>query len=146
MVYEWKVPVFKVDANTAGAELERIYAQNGELDPAQVVEASRPKKAPLHDCFEWDDAIAAEKYREHQARHIIRSLVAYDESDDAAEPQRAYVSVQESYRPLEIVLASRDMSAELLQSAYRDMRTFETKYSELQELASVFDAMEEVMA
>lgn len=146
MVYEWKIPsLFGVDANKAGAELERIYEESGSLEPSQVVEASRPKKAPLHGCFEWDDEVAAEKYRESQARHIIRNITVVDETDEEQEPIRAFVSVQDTYRPLCVVLESRDMTAELMASAMRDLRTFEMKYRQLQQLQPVFTAITEVV-
>lgn len=52
-----------------------IYESNGGvLTPKAVVEASRPKGAPLHDRFEWDNRLAGEKYREVQAAQLIRSV------------------------------------------------------------------------
>lgn len=144
MVYEWKTGFFNaVDANTAGAELERIYNSSGTLEPEQVVDASRPKKAPLHDCFEWDDAVAAEEYRKTQAGCLIRNIVVKREEVDN-EPVRAFVSVQDTYRPLEIVLESKDMTEELLQKALRELRTFENKYRDIRALAPVFVAIDEV--
>jgi hypothetical protein len=61
-----------VDAQTAGAELDRIRRRDGHIAPAVVVAESRPKKAPLHPAFEWRDAVAAERYREHQASQLVK--------------------------------------------------------------------------
>lgn len=62
-------------ADVIGAELHRIWAAHGQqLVPADVVEEARPKRAALHRCFEWDDAIAGQNYRVIQARHLIRSV------------------------------------------------------------------------
>lgn len=56
------------------AELEAIENEHGQLRPEDVVNvASRPDH-PLHDCFEWDDSVAAEQYRIDQARTLIRSV------------------------------------------------------------------------
>ena len=61
------------DAQVVGEvcyELEK----KGRLTPKELVDVSRPKDAPLHDEFEWNNTIAAEKYREVQAGYIIRSV------------------------------------------------------------------------
>ena len=82
MIYKWKIPgVIPVDAQTAGEELQRIYQEKGGLNPSDIVEESRNDSAPLHPCFEWDDEIAAEKYRQTQAMQIVRSIVTIQESD-----------------------------------------------------------------
>lgn len=144
--YVWKIEgIYPVDANTAGMELERIYQDTGKLEPKDIVEASKPEKAPLHDCFEWDDEKAAAKYREHQAQKIIQA-VAYVQDINEPEPIRAFVSVQNEYKPISVVLASVDMSSELLANALRELRTFELKYRQLQELMPVFEAIKEVAA
>jgi len=77
---------FGVDANTAGAELDRIAKTYGGSIAAQnVVDEARPDEAPLHPVFEWDDSKAAEGYRRGQARNLIRAvvLVADPESSEA---------------------------------------------------------------
>ena len=110
MIYKWKIPgVIPVDAQTAGEELQRIYQEKGGLNPSDIVEESRNDSAPLHPCFEWDDEIAAEKYRQTQAMQIVRSIVTIQESDKK-KPQevRAFVHVQESYHPISVVIGSKE--------------------------------------
>jgi hypothetical protein len=63
-----------VEAQVVGAELERIESEHGVIDPHVVLNESRPEDAPLHGAFEWDDGLAAEKYRLDQARRVIRSV------------------------------------------------------------------------
>lgn len=46
----------------------------GRLTPRAVVDAARDPKSALHDQFEWDDTVAAEKWRLDQARDIITSV------------------------------------------------------------------------
>lgn len=145
-MYKWKIEgLYGVDAQVAGKELERIYSEQGTLEPSVVVEQSRPKSAPLHSVFEWDDEAAAEKWREQQARVVIASVMVVDERTD--EPfTRAFVHVSDDYRPLSIVLEDRDMTEELLDFALRELRTFERKYNDLVQLAPVFNAIEQVAA
>ena len=74
-----------VGADVVGEELERIRAKTGQLIPDDVVKAARPKKSPIHTAFEWDDTVASEKYRVHQARNLIRAVrvVIEDESGES---------------------------------------------------------------
>lgn len=83
MIYQWKPGSrFKVDANTAGAVCGQLEAA-GNLSAKSLLDASRPEDAPLHSEFEWNDSIAAEKFREGQARNIINHLVVrLDEKPD----------------------------------------------------------------
>lgn len=46
----------------------------GRLTPALVVEAATNPASPLHSEFTWDNSVAAQKYREVQARRLIRSV------------------------------------------------------------------------
>jgi hypothetical protein len=54
-------------------ELNRIH-NKGDLTAKSVVSASRPDEAPLHPVFEWDDTVAGERFREHQATNLIRCV------------------------------------------------------------------------
>ena len=55
MIYKWTVPVYPVEAQTAGMELEKIAEKHGSLKPAYIVEESTDKNAALHKCFEWNN-------------------------------------------------------------------------------------------
>lgn len=148
MIYKWKLPgLIPVDAQVAGEELQRIYHEKGTLNPVDIVDESRDSAAPLHPCFEWDDVVAAEKYRQTQAQMIVRSIVTIQESDKK-EPQevRAFVHVQESYHPISVVIGSKEQMEELLASALSELKAFQRKYNSLVELSLVFDAIEKVIA
>ena len=81
----------KLDPTIAGLELSRIQEQRGGLEPASIVEEARPEDAPLHPAFEWNDTVAGERYRQWQARDMVRSLrIVYEN----AEPAPAYVHVR----------------------------------------------------
>ena len=146
MIYKWKIPnLLPVDAQTAGEELDRIYRENGRLEPAQIVDESRDNAAPLHPCFEWDDVVAAEKYRQTQAQMIVRSIVTVQEKPNRELVEtRAFVSVQQEYKPIEVVANSEEQMQELLRTALAELMAFRRKYSILSELAGVMHAIEEV--
>jgi hypothetical protein len=65
---------FGIDAQEAGEELERIKQRDGTIVPAAVVDEARPEDAVLHPVFNWNDPDAAEKYREIQARQLIKRV------------------------------------------------------------------------
>jgi hypothetical protein len=97
-VFEWRnSPVdLKINPEVAFNELERIRADHGgELIPKTVVLESKPVTAPLHPVFEWRNAVAADRYREWQARNVIKAvrIVVIDETGEkVSEP--AFVSVR----------------------------------------------------
>ena len=147
MVYRWKLPgVIPVDAQTAGDELQRIYKERGGLNPADIVDESRDSKAPLHPCFEWDDATAAEKYRQSQAALIVRSIVTVEESANGPQEVRAFVHAQENYHPISVVVNSEEQMEELLRTALDELKAFRRKYSALSQLAAVMEAIKDVVA
>lgn len=56
-------------------EIARIEAaHNGVLRPEDVVVEAADPANPLHEEFEWDDAIAGPLWRVDQARRIIRAV------------------------------------------------------------------------
>lgn len=44
------------------------------LQPQDLIDAAEPPESELHDLFEWDDTIAARKWRLSQARKLIKSI------------------------------------------------------------------------
>ena len=90
-----------VTLDAVTSEVGRLIARDGGAEPKALVEESRPETAPLHPAFEWRDEVAAEKFRESQARSIIRSVVLVPEPEkgETVAPVRAYVSVPSGTTP-----------------------------------------------
>lgn len=145
IINSWKIEKFPVSADVAKAEFDRIYEKFGVLTTKDIVDESRSINAPLHSCFEWDDAVAAERYRQRQAGDMVRCLVTIEKSDDQDTPivVRAIVKTTEKYEPITIALKSEEKYAVLLQDALNDVKWFREKHSKLVELKAVFDAMDE---
>lgn len=143
MVYKWKPgSIHKVDAEVAGSVCEQLE-QQGNLSAKSLLEASRPEDAPLHNEFEWDNEKAAEKYREEQARGIIRNLtVVIDNSEPVRKFFNVSVKSEKQYTRIETILETADMRASLLSQALSELENFRKKYSQLEELAEIFKAME----
>lgn len=52
-------------------ELDKIYAEHGMVTPDLIIDLAKDDGHPLHKHFEWDDAVAGEKYRRAQASSMI---------------------------------------------------------------------------
>ena len=116
----------KVDAQTAGEVCNSLEAE-GRLTAADLVEESRPEEAPLHPEFEWDDSIAAEKYREVQAGGVIRHLVKVSIDVEEAQPIRAFFPVtvsEKTYERIEAIISVEDKRQVLLNRALSELKSF----------------------
>lgn len=148
MIYKWNVPIFSVDAQLAGRELERIAKKRGALKPGYIVEESRAKKATLHGCFEWNNKKAASAYRCRQAQDMLRNIVAVRIGDvEPTKPVRAFISFRQDheYIPMTTVLKLPTLKLTMIQMALRDIQSFRTKYAVLDELANVMGAIDEAL-
>ena len=147
--YKWRIPAFRVDADTVGEIFEQIEERDGVLSPSAVVDEARPEVSPIHACFEWDDEKAAEKYRETQASSMIRCLIVSTEHiENAPEgPVRAFVHVsgESDYIGLSRALSDGEKSASLLADAARDIDRFTTKYRALASYSKSLDSLLIVM-
>lgn len=84
---------WKADPETVGKTIEEIAERNNnEVTPAKVVAEARSKRSPLHNCFDWNNRVAAQKYRLHQARMLLSSLVV-EISINEPEHVRAFVNI-----------------------------------------------------
>lgn len=150
--YEYKATWYKVPAQEAGEYIATISEKEGGITPGRLLDVSRDESALLHDCFEWDDTIAAEKHRLSQARLFLCNLVCVKVEENAPEetkPVRAFVNVMPAehakgnFKPLLKALTDDEERQIILNNAKRDAMIFENKYHFLEELADVFAAMDE---
>jgi hypothetical protein len=143
-IYSWKEHAnMPIKADVAAKELEKIKEKRGKITPSIIVESARSKKSPLHTCFEWDDGLAAEKYRIEQAKFMIRKIAVRIEKTDV-KPVRAYVSVQDNEQPAKKhydhvcrVLSAEETRAELLSRAWKELIEWKARYQHLSEFAQV---------
>ena len=154
MVYEyaWKPNMpykMPVSADVAGETLENLEKQHGEVTPKIVLDASRDENAPLHKCFEWDDGIAAEKYRERQAGFIIRSVVVVVEKPNTESRLiRAMVNVapanqrQGSFISTLVAMQNPLTRNQILINALSELKAFQLKYAVFEELSEVFKSID----
>lgn len=98
MEYGWKHGyVAKVPAEVAANRIAFLSTEmaNGIVTPKMVVDDARPEEALLHPAFEWQDDVAAELYREQQARDMLRSItVKVQVAEDEERIIRAFENVK----------------------------------------------------
>lgn len=134
--------LFKGDAQKVANE---IFEIGEEVTPSQILEKARDKTTELHKCFEWDDSVAAEKYRLHQARQVVCNLVIKQDEVDKTAPQRRVLHKTEAtggYKPLSLIVKNQTEYEKLLEQAMSELRAFKIKYhalSELEEILAMID-------
>lgn len=150
--YEWRCPgLYKVPADIAAQEVKNCEDKDGFVHPSAVVNRSEPPSAVLHGCFEWQDDIAAVKWREQQARVLIKNIVTVEiRDDDRSEVVKTFVHVisddsSKGYK--QTAIAVRDASDRLyiLRAARRELENFRSKYSKLTEFAGLMASIEEAI-
>ena len=137
IVAVWKngLGLFKADAQKVA---EEIIAIGEEATPAQILEKGRDASTELHKCFEWNDGIAAEKYRLIQARKICETIVIQrppDAPKDAPEIRLLHkVDSSGGYKPIVSIIQNTDEYQNLLSRAFAEFHALKVKYQNLQEL------------
>ena len=139
----WKLKgQYKADAEKVYAEIKSL---GDSFSPQSVVERAKDSSTELHKCFTWDDTKAAIKWRESEARTIMRSLVVKVE-DTAGESVNVRVinttSRNNEYKPTSLIVKNDTEYADLLARAKAELRAFKQKYATVRELQAIFDEID----
>jgi hypothetical protein len=129
------------------AALTGIYEKHGDLNDQLVVDEARPKTAPLHHRFEWDDSVAGEAYRRVQAAELIRSVKIRFDVGGERKSVRGFISNHEvgtpergGYRPTEEVVQDELAMKILERELQRAMSDIKRKFGHLKEFAAILRA------
>ena len=137
----WRIQgYYKADAQKVAEEIGF-----GKFTPMEVLEKAKNETTELHKCFEWNDSIAAEKYRLEQAKNIIRMLV-YEKETKEQQVVRYYAKTETKhvYQPTKQFLVQEDEYQGLLRRALAELEAFKNKYHALTELEGIFEAMKTI--
>jgi hypothetical protein len=138
------------DPKIVGAHIDMLrQQQHGELTPEDVLKDAANPNSPLHTFFEWNDTEAARQHRLHQARGLIRAVVAVYVSDDKpAVRTRAFVHIPEPstphYRSAAAAMSTTKTRTLVLQQAWREFQQWKRRYKDLHELAALFTVADEL--
>lgn len=148
MVFKWKQCAYiNADPNIAGQICTELEESVG-LTPKNLLDVSRPEDAPLHKEFEWDDSVAAERFREEQARHIINCLMIEAEVE-TAEPVmvKAYLNIdhgKKSYESTLSIMSDEEKTQKALDTALAELIAVKKKWGYLTTLKKVFEEVDKV--
>ena len=143
------MPLYPVSAQIAGEQIDRIIKENGEITPQLLLDNSRSEDAPLHCCFEWNDDVAAERYRLYQSRKIIQNItISQDTSSGEPVLARAFVSTSKNpekgrFVPLNVALNNEATRQQVLENAYAELKSFKNKYETLLNISELFKSFME---
>ena len=142
MSVTWKMNLYDADAEKVYSEIQSI----GEaVTPQQIVDFARDSNTELHKCFEWNDSVAAEKYRVQQARLVVCHLV-YTETNTDNTPSKIRVmqrsDTEAAYKSTRLIFQNRNEYTRLLERAYAELRAFKERYKTLSELEEILALIE----
>lgn len=131
-----------VDPNEVAKEIASI---GDSATPQDILDKARDESTELHKCFEWDDAIAAEKHRLQQARYVVHFLVIEEEIVPTSRPEiRLFHKTEsaEGYKHTKLIVRQENEYEKLLARAWAELRAFKAKYSCLAELQEIFELID----
>lgn len=119
-------------------QLQSIHDKHGRLTPALVLDEARDPQSPLHSRFEWDDTVAGEKWRQHQAHELIVSVrVTYSMPDGEKRELRQFPAIRREsgyvYEPLENVVEDAVMTKILMADMQREWQQLKRRYDHFEE-------------
>lgn len=148
--YEWKHFQYSVNPNVVGGVIESIEERDGTVTPKALVDEARAENSPIHSMFTWNNEIAAERYRQQEARNVINCLsVKIIKSEDTPKIYKAFVNVSEhknegTYINVTDAFDDDRTRAIVLNRALKELESFANKYQSLEELQEVFTAINDV--
>ena len=128
-------------------ELIKISQTKG-LTPSNVVETARNEQNILHDCFEWENAIAGEKYREWQARFLINSIDVIITTPQGEEKK---VGLFESitikgegrtYKPVYEIINDTTLKQQIIEKALQELVYWKNKHKIYSEFKTIIKEIE----
>ena len=138
------------NAQKYGEFLERLAILNkGKLTPHDVVRAAKSEDSPLHDYFEWDDSIAANKFRLEQARYLLRTIEIVIEYKKQSQKERMFFNIkisksEQAYVPVQVIAKDEALRQQVIQQALDELISWQTKYKRYKELGKIFGAIEDI--
>ncbi len=148
--YKWKSNSrVKVKVNAAADEINRIIKARGYITPPILLAEAKKERNPLHSCFEWNDTVAANMYREQQAGYIIRSIeTVIDVGEDESIRIRAFQSVVKEDDTVYVTVQQARQTPELWEQvvakALLEIHNWRETYKNIKEFETIFDAIDQI--
>lgn len=154
-----QTPSLSVDEADA---LERIAKDDPDqiIQPSAVVEAASDPASPLHQHFEWDDAVAGHAHRLAQARRLIvrytirvveketvtvKADVQVVEQPRAPQYVNAVVNGRRGYVSLERAANDPDLYRQIAADARRGIAAYRNRLAAFEGARPVVEALDEAV-
>ena len=124
-------------------ELNKIVEEQGGITTQVLLDHASDPNNPLHQYFDWDDTIAAEKWRKEQAGHLLRRVVIEVEINNVPVLVRAFhpiaIESEETkvYYPLNIILSDKEKRMDVVEYALREVEGWAERYQQYTELEPI---------
>lgn len=136
----WKTGyVGKGDAQLCAKEIMSI---GEDVSAEQIVEFARNPESELHKSFTWDDDVAAEKWRVHEARQVLCNLVIkkVNKENKKSEQIRLFHKIDGGhYKPISLIIRNEGEYQSLLRQCNEALQALKRKYSSLSEYQEIWD-------
>lgn len=132
-------------------ELEKLEKKyNGMLAPQDILREASTDRSPLHDWFDWQDEIAGEKWRLHQARLLLNSIRVKVMFEGGNRSYRKYLNVKVKqnggfkrfYVQTNKIMKNPDLKEQILARAISEANYWKRTYDEYQELENIFQSID----
>lgn len=151
--YSWSGFSRPVPAEKVATHIKNLEAEHGTVTSEIFLESARDESSEMHKLFEWDNSVAAEKYRVMQAAQIIVSIrvTTIDDDGKKSEPSRVFVNVAKEhnrncqYVQINTAMEEQNTRDQVLKHALTELSWFRSKYGQLQEMARVIRAIDAVL-
>ena len=136
---------YKADAQKVA---EEIFALGDNPQTKEILDMARGEDKEIHKLIEWNDEIAAEKYRLKQVMHIQHNLQVVEIGLNKKEPTKKlevpvrmfyHLNGESGYRATPLIIQNEDMHTKLLRTAKIELESYIKKYSILSELKPLLD-------
>lgn len=128
----------------------------GILNPRKVVDVARDPDSILHKYFDWDDTVAAEKWRLHRARDLILKVnytIERVEDDGKVvefttrrfQSRKSNRGAGGGYETLEDIMKNKKKRTELLQQITAELTSYRKRYAQMFELQAVWVAIDQIV-
>lgn len=135
--------------------LKAIEAKDGIIRPSAVVASAKAKNSPLNKFFEWDERVAATKYREQQARALIGCVMVRESDSESSQPVRAFVNVRingneeeeqaQGYVSQSTMVRNPGLQQQILSYARNQLILWRSKFGNFEQFYGVALAIDEVI-
>ena len=139
------------DPQKIGEALTAIkQATKGRCNSKTILDVAHNRKHYLHQFFEWRDTVAAEKYRQEQARTLMSCLDIVETHRGKEKRLPAFISLIErggrGYHTVGEVLDSAELQAIALRQAETDFEAHEKRLAVFGDICAAIRATREKIA